>query len=667
MMRYILITAIFFLVITIDTFSDIFWANKVIGFSSQTSNKEYSANQILGEPNVIPGFGNSACAWMPKYPTQKIEWIRLAFPERIYLKQIAINENLYSGAISKVIVYDSLGNGINVYANNEILKKESKDILRIFPENLKFRTNELRIEINTASFIDYYQIDAVAISNSSNPISIQINENVDENIRAVKENLGTNINSQFRELAPIISADGRTLYFTREGHPQNIGIFRRQDVWYSQMDENGNFKEAINLGPPINNENVNFAISLSTDGNRLLLGNIYLPNGEIKNGFSFSTFDGEKWSFPEGIKIENYYNLYERGSFHLSANGKVFLMAVKREDSYGNTDIYVSFLKDNGEWTEPKNLGPIINTADEEISPFLASDNVTLYFSTSGYPGYGQSDMFMSKRLDDTWLNWSKPVNLGKSINTSGWDAYYSITALGDYAYFVSSENSYGFEDIFRVKLPEKVKPESIVLVKGKVINGKTGKPLQANIKFAILPDGREIGTAISNKLNGDYSIALPGGKKYEFRAESDGYIAISEFIDLQNLEESATKNVNLTLYPIETGIQYRINNIFFETGKWELLEDSFVELRRLVDFLKNNQNYKIKIYGHTDDVGTNQFNLNLSIKRAESVKNFLIENGIENNRIFIKGYGKTKPIVSNNTEEGRQKNRRVEFELINR
>jgi outer membrane protein OmpA-like peptidoglycan-associated protein len=159
----------------------------------------------------------------------------------------------------------------------------------------------------------------------------------------------------------------------------------------------------------------------------------------------------------------------------------------------------------------------------------------------------------------------------------------------------------------------------------------------------------------------------LPGGKKYEFRAESDGYIAISEFIDLQNLEESATKNVNLTLYPIETGIQYRINNIFFETGKWELLEDSFVELRRLVDFLKNNQNYKIKIYGHTDDVGTNQFNLNLSIKRAESVKNFLIENGIENNRIFIKGYGKTKPIVSNNTEEGRQKNRRVEFELINR
>jgi len=664
-MKLLILIFSFLLLFSSPIISNVLWADKVVGFSSHTSNKENSCYQILGKPNLMPGFGASACAWMPKFPSRKIEWIRIKFITPIFIKQIAINENQNAGAIIKVMVYDSLDNGHVVYSNNAPNKTEPTDLFRIFPDNLDFRSDNIRIEINTAIFEDYYQIDAVGISDDISPISTFIKLNEDNDLEIVKENLGKNINSQYRELAPIISADGKSLYFTRDGHPANFGPFKKQDVWFSKMSEEGIFNDAKNIGTPINDDNVNFAVSLSTDGNQLFLGNIYLPGGEYKRGFSLSTYDGENWTFPDSIKIKNYYNFFDKGSYNLSSNGKILLMAIKRDDSFGRTDLYISFLSDDNQWSEPMNLGNSINTADEEVSPFLASDNRTLYFSTSGYPGYGQSDMFLAKRLDDTWLNWSEPINLGPNINTSGWDAYYSITAAGDYAYFVSSANSLGLEDIFRVKLPNSVKPESVVLVKGKVLNSKTNLPIKSNIKFEALPEGYEVGRAISNQLNGDYQIVLPGGKKYGFRAEADGYISINQFINLENLGEYSEQTVNLSLAPIEKGVQFRMNNIFFEIGKWDLLADSFAELNRLVDFLMKNQSIVIKINGHTDNIGNDKANVILSQKRAESVKEFLMKHNIDSSRIKTKGFGKSKPIESNDTEEGRQLNRRVEFEIV--
>jgi outer membrane protein OmpA-like peptidoglycan-associated protein len=647
-------------------FPKIFWANKVIGFSSQFSNKEFSAIQILGEPSVIPDYGLTSAAWLPKFPTERMEWIKLKFQDPIYIQQIAINENLNSGVIVKVLIYDSLGKGYSVFSNNspEKINRFGK-MFNIFVDSADFRTDEIKIEINTINLNERYQIDAVAISDSKDPINVTINEAADFDFEIIKENLGPKINSVYPELAPIISQDGKILFFTRDGHTGNYGINKKQDVWYSKVNAEGNFEEAVNIGPPINNDDVNFAISVSPDAHKILLGNIYLPDNQLKSGLSVSTYNGTKWSFPDSIKITNYYNIFEYGSYCLASNGKIFIMAIKRNDSYGKADLYVSFLDLKDIWSEPVNLGIDINTAEDEISPFLASDNKTLYFSTKGLPGYGDYDMFVSRRIDSTWAHWTKPQNLGKKINTTSGDAYYTLTASGDYAYFVSSENSIGKADIFRIKLPTDIKPEPVVLVSGKVLNSKTNQPVEAKISYETLPDGVEAGITTSNTLTGEYKIVLPTGKKYGFKAEAGGFASINENLDLVNSNVYKEIQRDLILVPIEKGEIIRINNIFFEFGEYKLLEDSYAELNRLVTFLNDKPTMKIRINGHTDNIGNVDNNQILSEQRADAVKDFLISKGIAKDRVITKGFGKLKPIANNNTEEGRQKNRRVEFEII--
>ncbi|MFA5511783.1 MAG: OmpA family protein [Candidatus Kapaibacterium sp.] len=651
-----------FYVLQSDT---IYWADKLVGFSSQTGNKEYSANQAIGKPDIKPEQGQSACAWMPKLPTDRIEWIRVKFPRRIHVSRIYISENLNPGAITKIILYDSLGRGKLVFSNNKVANRPLQGRLSVFDiETSGFTSNEMKIEVNVTGYLENYQIDAIGISSKPLDYETKINH-IQDTTEYVKEKLDSNINSIYSELAPIISSDGRTLVFTREGHPDNIGDKKKQDVWISRIDSNGVFQKAENIGPPINDENANFAISVSTNANSIFLGNIYLPDGNAKSGFSSSVYDGYTWSYPDSIIIKNYYNLTTKSSFCLANNGKILITAIKRNDSFGNTDLYVSFLDKDGTWTEPKNLGSQINTAAEELSPFLASDNKTLYFSTSGLPGYGDTDMFFSKRLDDTWTNWTEPVNLGPSINTEGWDAYYTVTADGNYAYFVSSNQGKTDEDIFRVRLPQLVKPETVVLIKGKVLNKKTNQAVSAGISYEILPEGIEAGITKSNPKTGEYSIVLPSGNQYGFLAEAQGYASINEFIDLTVINGYTEFNRDLYLVPIEKGQKVIINNIFFEFAKYELLPESFSELNRLVKLLEQNPNMKIRIEGHTDSVGNNSFNLRLSKQRAESVFNYLTLNGIDNKRIKIKGYGSSRPLTSNNSEEDMAKNRRVEFHIL--
>jgi outer membrane protein OmpA-like peptidoglycan-associated protein len=643
------------------------WANRVVDYSYQFGTREFSAREVLGKPSVMPDFGKSPAAWLVKYPSSKTEWIRLEFANPIFIKQILVNENFNPGAIVRIILYDSIGRGHQVYNNNSPMPKPIiKQPSRFFIDSVKFRSKELKIELNLFNYLEDYQIDAVAISSSNEAIPIQVNLPDKSTTNPIfKENLGANVNSKWRELAPIISSDGKTLYFTREGHPDNYGSRRHQDIWYSKADSSGKFALAENIGAPVNNENTNFAFALSPDGNVIYLGHVYLPDGRNISGFSKSIFDGTKWSMPESLNVRNYYNRSRSGSFSISSDGKTMLLAIERDDSYGFMDIYVSFLLVDGTWSEPKNLGNTINTAAEEVSPYLASDGKTLYFSTGGHPGFGDNDMFFSKRLDDTWTNWSEPVNLGSGINTRGWDAYYTISADGKYAYFVSSENSIGTEDIFRLELPKEITPDPVYLVRGKVLNSKTEQPVSASIKYETLPDGNEAGFASSNALTGDYRIVLPSGKKYGYYAIAEGFVAVNQNLDLRKVFDYGELNVDLYLVPIEKGQIIRINNIFFDFGKYELLNDSFIELNRLKEILNKNTQMMILITGHTDNIGNDQRNQLLSENRAKSVKQYLIENGIDTNRINIRGLGSKSPIADNSSEDGRQKNRRVEFEII--
>ncbi|MGD1841897.1 MAG: OmpA family protein [Thermonemataceae bacterium] len=510
-----------------------------------------------------------------------------------------------------------------------------------------------RVEGGVTIKVDYLKVVA-------SQLSIQLLE--DTSKKYTLENLGANINSAYTEKAPQISIDGQRLYICRARHPDNFT--KSDDIWFSDQDEKGAWQPAQLEEAPLNNTGFNCVISIAPDRNTLLLANTYRKDGRpLGGGVSLSRRKEGKWQVPVKQTIKKFTNNARYVNYYLTADGQKLLMAIKNKQSVGGMDLFISFLEKNDTWSEPVSMGKVLNTYADEISPFLAADNETLYFSSYGHPGYGSADIFVSKRLDDTWQNWSEPKNLGPSINTPYWDAYYTITAKGDYAYLVSSrsDKGYGGEDIYRVALGEALRPAATALVKGKVFNQATKAPIEAQIYYENLNTGKQLGKASSTTDLG-YTIALPRGQNYGFRAEAAGFYPISENIRLDTLKSYQEKEVNLYLVPIEKGQTIRLNNLFFDVDKATLREESYPELNRLTQWLKSTPEAKIEITGHTDSQGTEAYNLTLSDNRAKTVSNYLQEQGVAASRLSYKGYGERKPVADNQSAAGRQRNRRVEF-----
>ncbi|MEM1137069.1 MAG: OmpA family protein, partial [Bacteroidota bacterium] len=475
--------------------------------------------------------------------------------------------------------------------------------------------------------------------------------------------LGANVNSSLRELAPIISPDGKTLYLMIYGNRENNGS---ADIWRSRvMDKDGNWGKNLHMPFPFNQVVYNQVMSVSPDGNVLMV------RGTVKNGqpnqkdYSLIRRTSDGWSKPEPLIIEGYEEM-NYGTMYaasLSNSGKQLILSFQEQG--GSNDLYISFLKKNKTWSRPLTLGKDLNTTSTEFSPFLASDNTTLYFASNREGGLGGYDIYVTKRLDESWQKWSKPKNIGSPVNTPGNEMYYTLDALGTYAYIASTQNSVGDYDIFKIQMKEEVRPNPVILVYGKVLNGKTGKNIEASISFQVLPEGKEVGTARTNPQTGEYKIILPYGKNYAFNAKSKSFVSVSDNLDLSQFAEYKELQRNLTLMPIEIGATVRLNNIFFENAKSTLKENSFAELKKVIKLMQENSEMEILISGHTDAVGSEASNQELSEARAASVMRYLAENGIEANRISSKGFGESKPISENNTDEGKQLNRRVEFTIL--
>lgn len=500
-------------------------------------------------------------------------------------------------------------------------------------------------------------IEVEELKITEHPFSINVVKEFDPNLKMVK--LPETVSSpNIEETNPVISADGNILYFDRKDNPSNIET-PKDDIWYSIKDKNGKWTEAKNIGRPLNNRDNNFVISSSPDNNTLLLGNKYATDGVSSNGGGVSIVKkGQSgWEIPKDVVIEDFINTNNYVGYFLSNDNKNLLMTVERPGGLGQKDIYVSFVKDDGTFSKPKSLGNVVNTFDDEANPFLASDGKTLYFASKGHPGYGYFDLFVTKRLDDTWTNWSKPENLGNIINSSGYELSIFLSAKGDKAY-VGRER-----DIWEID--NTVKQDPVALVKGKVYDSKTKKVMSAPIVYNALKTNKELGTAVSDPSTGSYSIVLPYGEKYSFMAEKEGYYAVTQNVDLSDLKEYKEIEVDLYLNPIEKGEIIRLNNIFFASGKYELLAESYGELDKLLQVLKSNSKMKIEISGHTDAVGADSDNLALSNNRANAVMNYLLGKGIAKDRLSAKGYGETKFIATNDTDEGKQLNRRVEFVIL--
>ncbi|HLT72133.1 MAG TPA: OmpA family protein, partial [Cyclobacteriaceae bacterium] len=460
-----------------------------------------------------------------------------------------------------------------------------------------------------------------------------------------------------------------------KNHPENIGGEKDiEDIWYSELDSSGHWTLAKNMRQ-FNNAGPNFINTISSvtpDGRSaiILLGNKYLPNGKMMAGVSISSNVGGTWSSPVALEITNDYNFSEKANYFLANNRRTLIMSVEREDSRGGRDLYVTFMGSDSVWSEPKNLGDIINSAGEESAPFLALDDQTLYFSSDGFSGYGGSDIYVSKRLDDSWTNWSDPENLGPEINSTLEDLFFNIPANSEYAYYsrgITEANA----DIYRVKLPILRKPEVWVTVRGKIVDSETGEPLGAKIIYERLPEGQETGIAQTNPETGEYELRLPGGSLYGIRAEAADKISESQNLDLTGVTEDRTIDnrdftlANIRVADIAEDVTIVLNNVFFDFDKSALKPESFPELNRIVGMMKERADMRIEVSGHTDSMGPERYNQGLSQRRAQAVVTYLADKGINAERLKVEYFGESKPIDSNETSEGRSKNRRVEFKIL--
>ncbi len=478
----------------------------------------------------------------------------------------------------------------------------------------------------------------------------------------VKENLGPQVNTAYDDLGPNITADGRTIMYGVENSPDNLGGKEDgEDIWVTTSTDGKTWSKSTNMGSVVNSKDVNNLAAISADNNMLLFCK--------SDGFEVRKRTQDGWSQPEylNVKFKNESSTMEG---NLSPDGKAILFTSKlSQNLYYKTegkekDVYVSIQEKDGVWSAPINLGKQINTAEDEVSPFLASDGRTLYFASSGRPGYGGHDIFMSKRQGDGWTSWSEPLNLGPEINSIGFDAYYTLPASADYAYLVSNTNSYGAADLVRVKLPEAIKPEPVVLLLGRTLNAKTKNPMSADILFEDLAEHKEVGEAISDPKTGSYRITLPNGRNYGIRAVAKGFLSVNENLELITITKYTEIQKNLFLVPLEVGETMQLNNVFFEQGRPILKSQSFPELDRLVQIMVENPTVKIEVSGHTDNVGNKDALMKLSQDRVLAVKAYLEKKGIKKDRVDGKGYGATQPIAPNSTEENRQRNRRVEFKI---
>lgn len=502
-----------------------------------------------------------------------------------------------------------------------------------------------------------------AIKMINNPVSIKI------------ENL-TAINSSYPEYSAVISRDEKNLYFTsrREGSTGNkkdeTGRYF-EDIYFSTRDANGKWKDPIHIGGKINTPYHEATVSLSHDGKTLILyksekgdGNLYvshqLPNGE--------------WSKPEKLP-EPINSPYWETHACFSTDMKKIYFVSNRPGGYGGRDIWVSEYI-NEKWSEPENLGPTINTPYDEESPFILSDDRTLYFASQGHDNIGGFDIFVTTLTEDGF--WTIPENLGYPINTTDDDVFYLPTRDERHAYY-SSGKAYGLGDLDLYYLTIIQPKRKLVKLQGRVADSRTFKGLKADLVFYNAADTSEIIVSSTSNEDGNYQVTLLTGKEYKIKLSAKDYHPADDFLSIAEDEKNTlltrdfylrkkfqlTDTQKVTADDFTVGEKFTLRNIYYDFNSYKLRKESVEELNRLVKIMKDVPTLKIEISSHTDSIGGYQYNMTLSQKRAEEVVKYLISAGIEKERLVAKGYGYTQPIASNRTDEGRQLNRRTEFKIL--
>jgi len=512
-------------------------------------------------------------------------------------------------------------------------------------------------------------------------------------VRVFVDNLGPSINTRFPEYGAAITSDESVIMFTSRrdnttGSKKDDDNEYFEDIYISTK-ENGKWTSSRHLSKNVNTDKHDAIAGISPDGGRIY---VYRHSGSDGGDLYESVQFGADWEIPVHMN-KNINTKYHESSVSITFDGKRMYFVSDKPSGIGNRDIYYSEIDAKGEWGPAKNIGPEINTKYGEEGVFIHPDGVTIYFSSQGNESMGGYDVFKSVWKDGKW---SKPENLGYPINGPDDDVFFVVAGSGTRAYFASAKaGGYGDKDIYRITFlgPEKqpltsnedqllaaianpvsnLRPQEeeqvnlakLTILKGIIYDFKTNEKLEASIDLIDNDKNQVLATFKSNAVTGKYLVNLPSGKNYGIAVRKEGYLFHSENFNIPAGADFQEYEKNIGLKKIEVGNTIILKNIFFDFDKATLRPESMNELDRLVKLLNENPTIKIELGSHTDSKGSDEYNMRLSEARSKSVVDYLISKGISPSRLVAKGYGETRPIDTNDTDEGRQNNRRTEFKIL--
>lgn len=578
-------------------------------------------------------------------------------------KAIEYDPNFIDAYLSLAGVYGELKN----YAKSVELYEKVKNL-----DSAYFKYYNLPYSINLAGLGRFQDAlnatnDFLSISNLNDrsiksaqyrkncyEFAMQYNKTHPSNYEFAPVNLGDSINSPQSEYYPSFTIDDSTFVFTRRGE----GI--REDFMLSKLLSD-HYSKAVEINGQLNEEPSKGAINISQDGEWLIFAGNFPGKGfgNFDLYISYNTPLG--WSTPINLGANINTEFWET-SPSLSPDKNALYFSSTRPGGYGGSDLYVSYRQVNGKWSAAQNMGSVINTKGDELAPFIHADNNTLYFTSSGLPGYGGSDIYVVRK--DTTGNWGTPENLGYPINTIENEGSLFVASDGITAYYASDRaDSRGGLDLYKFQLRNNVRPAKTLYVQGTVFDAASKKNIPCAVELTDNATQKTI-SKVQTDETGFYFITLPVGKDYTFTVNRKGYLFYSDLFQLSKKEADSTYIKDIALQPITVNATGILKNIQFELNSAQLQMVSLIELNKLLQLMNENPTIKVQIKGHTDNTGTDAHNMQLSVDRAKAVAAYLISKGVDAKRLTWKGFGASKPVAENNTEEGRALNRRTEFTI---
>jgi outer membrane protein OmpA-like peptidoglycan-associated protein len=474
--------------------------------------------------------------------------------------------------------------------------------------------------------------------------------------------LGTAVNTSMDEYWPSLSTDEKTLVITRMVPSDDVMKNVQEDFYISNWTEDG-WAVMKDAGKPLNTADNEGAQTISGDGRYMVFTACNRDDGIGRCDLYAAIKEGDNWSIP--VNLGRPVNTaYRETQPSITPDGRTLYFSSDRPGGKGQHDIWVSRKSESGQWSNPENLGDSINSKGTEMSPFIHPDNQSLYFSSDGLVGLGGYDLFVARR--DSNGTWNHPVNLGYPINTNRDEIGLIVNSRGDKAYYSSDIKKAEGKDIYVFDLPVQSRPLTVTYMKGKVFDARDLHLLRAQFELVDLETGRIIYSSYSDSLTGEFLVSIPVDRNYLLNISKKSYLFFSDNFSLKdsfNVNKPFLKDV--PLQPLVVGNSIVLKNVFFETDSYALKSESRLELNKVVRLLQTNPDIRVEIGGHTDNIGSPDYNQKLSENRAKTVTDYLITSGIGANRIVSAGYGMNKPVTNNSTEEGRAQNRRTELKII--